>query len=803
MAIPEFCTLDEKEKTIKINDGVKGTLSPEQCQKLHTYLDDESDFTAVNFNNVKELPDYAFMDCKKLTKVVGPNIDKLGCDCFSRCARLEEIDFPNLESAGMGCFSKTGLKNVTLPKLKTAYSFCFREATRLEKIVLPKLEVIFPFCFWGCSNLETVHVPSVTEVQKNAFKECCKLSSFTASKVAQIDDEVIKKLINQQTSSGMQRDEIKNLLTKSEDGMEIRINEGIKSLSPNQCLEIHLFLNSSPSYKTLNLANVTELPESALKSCRHLEKIIGKCVQQIGDGGFRECGELVEVSLPLLQKAGDHCFYGCEKLKKVELPKLERAGVGCFSVCTALEKITLPELIKAGMSCFERASHLDSAILRKLQSVPSLCFCNCVRLTKVTIACATKIKSGAFKGCKQLNMIAANEEKLTYVAKDAFDESFLKSKKFVENFFTLDFVAKKSGKVKVKSVVIEDEASLPRPRGSEGLPYENVDKKIPIYPYGEPRPGDVYQHVYGNCWFLAALASLAKSNPRAIIDCIEDDPENGKTTIKFYKVRSSGYVCVPGSRVNITVPRKVLKKFPIPDVVEQRDIDNSALWVQLMVSALGVYLKKNYLKHSLAYGSQVTDLEAGAPSAAAFTMITGKMSKIDVDIQTFGLKGLGPNLPASAFLGDPVPVLLDKSGVNKLIAQIRIRNFCAAVNKSSPYQPPFIKSHAYSVLGVWKNLTRKGTEDFRKIEGFRPDEKIKKGLEKIFEEVNNTVKSPYDGDYIILRDPHGKGGIFFGGSMTRPIEIRDVDCNGLILISKEKFPKVFDQISYDKKDRTS
>lgn len=39
--------------------------------------------------------------------------------------------------------------------------------------------------------------------------------------------------------------------------------------------------------------------------------------------------------------------------------------------------------------------------------------------------------------------------------------------------------------------------------------------------------------------------------------------------------------------------------------------------------------------------------------------------------------------------------------------------------------------------------------------------------------------------------------------MTRPIAIGDVDCNGLILISKEKFPKVFDQISYDKKDRTS
>ncbi len=72
----------------------------------------------------------------------------------------------------------------------------------------------------------------------------------------------------------------------------------------------------------------------------------------------------------------------------------------------------------------------------------------------------------------------------------------------------------------------------------------------------------------------------------------------------------------------------------------------------------------------------------------------------------------------------------DKFSVNKLIAQISRRNFCAAVNKSSPYQPPFIESHAYSVLGVWKNLTREGTEDFRKIERFRPDEKIKKGLKK-------------------------------------------------------------------------
>ena len=431
--------------------------------------------------------------------------------------------------------------------------------------------------------------------------------------------------------------------------------------------------------------------------------------------------------------------------------------------------------------------------LPKLKSVPELCFYNCAQLDKADVSGATKIKAGAFKGCKKLSIVNASEKKLDVVEKDAFDKNFLNKESSDGKLFTPEFVAKKSGEVKVKRVETMSEIFLPKPKDFERfLDYKQTGTR-PLYPDGQPRPTDIYQSGYRNCWFLAALASLARSNLQAIMDCIEDHPEKGTTTISFYKVKSSEYICVPGSRVKIPVPRKVLRGIPkLPDgvMLEERDFDNSALWVQLMVSALSEYLRNNYFKHSLAYGTKkITDINAGGSAAVAFTMITGKISKPAVGIKQFGLK-------RSSRSKNPMPI--EEFGVSKLIEQINRRDFCVAVDEKSPYLPPFIVSHSYSILGVWEDLTREDTAELKHIQGFIPNEKIKKGLNKIFKEVDDKV-SPYGGDYIILRNPHGNIGIFFGKNMDKPIEIIDEDCNGLILISKEKFTKVFNKISYDKK----
>ncbi len=894
MAIPEFCTLDEKRKTIKFEDYVVAdSLLRSRCEDLLEFLTGTLARFKLNLNKIDILPDETFKNCTDFVKVVGPNINKIGKKCFYRCTGLEKINFPNLKSADDECFSRTGLEDVVLRDLTYAGIGCFSDCTGLKEIRLPNLKVIKKGCFKGCLNLHTVRAPKVEKVEEGAFEGCnSSILSFGFSKDVEINDEVIKNLIKSNPSAGMLKDEFadtKTLFDQGGDKKGIRIEDHITGrLSLDLCKKICLFLKDNPSYDTLDLANVAELPEGAFECCTNLKKIIGTNVTQIADGGFGECSELEKVILPNLRKAGNYCFYKCHKLKKVdlssldyagdecffectelteielpvlrtlgvkcfsktglknvkldnlheigeycfrsaknletvslrdlesvplgcfsycsklrsvdlpkvkrisksafescnnldprnkwdlkmktiaqhstsksdeddlfgdiddliikgtgssktvkvkrmfsslskaqciriknffstqtrfeeldlwnvkklpdsafgdpipcmnlkkiigskvlrigehafsgcdelvevdlpmliiagdgcfckckkltsvELPKLEYAGVGCFSDCVALKKITLPELTKAGMSCFEGALQLDVAGLPKLQSVPSLCFCNCVNLTSVDIMSATKIKSGAFKGCEKLNIVAAQKNNLRVVEKDAFDESFLdkNKEKYPARFLTPDFVAGKSE----DEVKVEHLEELPDP---EHLCCRTTDEIPQLYPNGRPQLKDIHKikvdYSRGRMtgihdWFLSALKHLAKTNPQAIIDCIEDDPENGKTTISFYKVTKSSVSYVPGSRVKITVRRNIRgedkRKAMNRTDVRAEEFDRSALWVKLMLIALGVYMERGYLKRSAAHAHKpIMYDDVGYKSdfkPAAITMITGKAAR--------------------------------------------------------------------------------------------------------------------------------------------------------------------------------
>ena len=134
MAIPEFCTFDEREKTIKIKDGVKGQFSSARCKELCSYLESKSDCTAVDFNNVEELPDNAFKSCKHLKKIIGENVLKIGNEGFRTCDKLVEVDLPMLKDAGDHCFyGCEKLNKAKLPKLESAGVGCFKICTALKK----------------------------------------------------------------------------------------------------------------------------------------------------------------------------------------------------------------------------------------------------------------------------------------------------------------------------------------------------------------------------------------------------------------------------------------------------------------------------------------------------------------------------------------------------------------------------------------------------------------------------------------------------------------------------------------------
>lgn len=168
---------------------------------------------------VKDIYDYAFMDCAELESVSIPEgVESIGVSAFNKCTALREIyipqsvttmefcafqncislkkavveaDIKKLDFSFPDCFS---LEDVTLPDgieiIDGAFSDCtslreiklpqslrkleddaFDGCTALTEITIPEaVEYIGPRAFRGCSNLKTVNIPnSVTRIENYAF----------------------------------------------------------------------------------------------------------------------------------------------------------------------------------------------------------------------------------------------------------------------------------------------------------------------------------------------------------------------------------------------------------------------------------------------------------------------------------------------------------------------------------------------------------------------------------------------------------------------------------------------------------
>jgi hypothetical protein len=81
----------------------------------------------------------------------------------------------------------------------------------------------------------------------------------------------------------------------------------------------------------------------------------------------------------------------------------------------------------------------------------------------------------------------------------------------------------------------------------DGLHWADCD--VTLYPYGDPVPADVNQHVIGDCCALAVMASMAYQYPAFIKDIITDNA-NHTYTVKMYDPQ--------GDPVNVTVSSKFL-----------------------------------------------------------------------------------------------------------------------------------------------------------------------------------------------------------------------------------------------------
>ena len=127
---------------------------------------------------ITEIPDYAFLGCTSLKRVILPiGLEKIGFQAFSECCSLERVDFPStLEDIGSNSFTYCyGLDNVVFPDgLKhighNAFSFC----TSLSEAILPdSLEEIESYAFSDCDSLRKVRLPANDRLLGELMMNCC------------------------------------------------------------------------------------------------------------------------------------------------------------------------------------------------------------------------------------------------------------------------------------------------------------------------------------------------------------------------------------------------------------------------------------------------------------------------------------------------------------------------------------------------------------------------------------------------------------------------------------------------------
>jgi len=432
----EFIDIDV-EKICATNPGISEIVVPEGVTTIGEYaFKDARDSLkkVVLPSTIKEIKDYAFYECTKLSEINFPeSLETIGYSVFYKTALTELVINKNIklrvDSNGktkpLSLSSCPELKKVTI--LAPLYEFSFRQCEKLEEIVFPEgIDVIYSGAFWNCKNIKKITIPNtVKEIQENAFSGCTGLEEV-------ILNEGLEKIC----SNAFQKTNIKNIKLPS----TLKYLSGF-NCSPLESIELPDGLEIIGSHAFSNCENLKEIKlPSTIKTIENnafyktsIEKIeIPEGVNSIGDSAFENCLNLKEIKLPskieystkvektysgsertiLVGGIAPNIFINCKKLEKITLPEgLKEIKYHTFEGCENLKEIYIPESVEAiKEAAFYGCKSLKQIILPKnLKSISSMAFCNCASIEKFDIPnCEFSYSNSKkeFEGCDSLKEIS-------------------------------------------------------------------------------------------------------------------------------------------------------------------------------------------------------------------------------------------------------------------------------------------------------------------------------------------------------------------------------------------------------------
>ena len=412
--------------------------------------------------------------------------------------------------------------------------------------------------------------------------------------------------------------------------------------------------------------SMTKIGARAFGGCEKLVQIgLNNGITQIGEFAFSSCKGLKGISLPgSIQKLDKGAFYDCENLEKVEWENgITEVFGNAFKNCNNLKEITLPGSIQTiegyafkGLKGLERVRLGDGTT-----TISENAFRDCGNLKEISLPQSIRtIGKFAFRDCKNLikvesslNVNVCDKEAFKGCKKLDLSESFI-----VDDYFEIigdDRFYYKKNENDGKSLIIDDKNELPL--------------------FGEygPDESDVKQRSMGDCWLVAALASIAHYKPEVIKNMMQDN-EDGTVDVTLQRE------LIPGvfGKETYTVKKSVFKNKDSRSIMSG---SGNTIWAQMIEKAYSAYLGKS--KQSIDYNNIYG---GGGGDKDPFKVILGKEAAL-------GFFGIGLR------------------GEEQWFYKIK-----SALNKNTPlwYAMSFLKSlkdidgdkvesrHSYSIIDVYK-----------------------------------------------------------------------------------------------------